>query len=446
MKKIHFIGIGGISLSALATICLHNGYCVSGSDCNNSEIIEKLKAKDIKIYIGHNAQNVHGTDLVVFSSAIKEDNVELQEARRLKIPIISRAKLLGQISQDYGKIISISGSHGKTTTTGMVASIFLMANKNPTVHIGGVLPQIDGNIYVGDKQYFITEACEYCDSFLNLQSFYSVVLNIQKDHIDYFKNMANLQKSFEKFAKRTNKDGFLIINNDDKNCKKLTTKSQKLTYGIENEAIIMAKNIKQNPGAKYAFDLCVLNQKIATIKLSVSGYHNIYNALASICVALLEGIDMSVIKSALESYVLPQRRFQVVSKKHATIIHDYAHHPTEIISAIKTARAMCNKKLIVAFQPHTYSRTQYLFKEFSSCFGQADKLFLCPIYPAREQPIEGVTSEILAKAIAKNNVDVDTVSSLDECKDRLQRYNKRGNYILLLGAGSIVECGKDFDK
>lgn len=446
MKKIHFIGIGGISLSALAIICKHNGYAVSGSDCHDSEILQKLRAKNIEIFIGHNSQNVYGADLVVFSSAIKEDNVEFQEAQRLKIPTISRAQLLGKISQDYEKIISISGSHGKTTTTGMIASIFLQSGKNPTIHIGGVLPQIGGNVFVGDKKYFITEACEYCDSFLNLESFSAVVLNIQKDHIDYFKNMANLQKSFEKFAKNTNKDGFLIINNDDKNCKKLISKAQKLTYGIENNSIVMAKNIKQNSGAKYAFDLCVLNQKIAKIKLSISGYHNIYNALASICVALLEDIDISAIKFALQNYNLPQRRFEVVSKQHATIIHDYAHHPTEIMSSIKTAKAMCKNKLIVAFQPHTYSRSQYLFKEFSKCFSGIDKLLLCPIYPAREKPIDGITSENLAKAIIKNGVDVELVDSLQSCKLELQKYNKRGNYILILGAGNIVELCKEFNK
>lgn len=444
MKKIHFIGIGGISLSALAIICKNNGYDVSGSDCNNSEIMEKLKTLGICVSIGHNPQNVHGADLVVFSSAIKEDNLEIKEAKKLNIPTMSRAQLLGEISRHYEKIISISGSHGKTTTTGMIASIFLEAQKNPTIHIGGILPQIDGNVYVGNNKYFVTEACEYCDSFLNLKSFYSVVLNIQKDHMDYFKNMANLQKSFEKFAKNTNKCGFLIINNDDKNCKKLISKAQTLTYGIENNAMVMAKNIKQNSGAKYCFDLFVLNQKIAKIKLSISGQHNIYNALASICVALLENVDISAIKSALQNYNLPQRRFEIVSKKRATIIHDYAHHPTEIISAIKTAKAMCKNQLIVAFQPHTYSRTQYLFKEFSKCFCGADKLFLCPIYPARENPIEGITSENLAKAIAKNKVDVEALDSLRECQNRLEKYNKRGNYILILGAGNIVEMSKKF--
>lgn len=444
MEKIHFIGIGGISLSALAIICKNNGCVVSGSDCHNSEIIEKLKTMGICVSIGHSPKNVYGADLVVFSSAIKDDNPEIIEAKKLNIPIISRAQLLGEISQHYDKIISISGSHGKTTTTGMVASIFLEAQKNPTIHIGGILPQINGNIHCGDNQYFITEACEYCNSFLNLQSFYAVVLNIQKDHMDYFKNMANLQKSFKKFAKNTNKCGFLIINNDDLLCEKLVTKAQKITYGIQTSALVMAKNITQYKNAKYAFDLFILNQKITTIKLSISGYHNIYNALASICVALLEDIDISTIKLALKNYKLPQRRFEVVSKKHATIIHDYAHHPTEIVSAIKTAKAMCKHKLVVAFQPHTYSRTQYLFKEFSKCFCGADKLLLCPIYPAREKPIDGITSDNLAKAIIKNKVDVESLASLQECKDRLEKYNKQGNYILILGAGNIVELSKEF--
>lgn len=444
MKKIHFVGIGGISLSALALICQNNGFIVSGSDTTESEITQNLIEKGIKVVIGHNADNVFGADLVVYSSAIKCDNIELLTALKLGIPTQSRAQLLGDIANRYKKIISISGSHGKTTTTGMIASIFIEANKNPTVHIGGILPKIGGNVCVGNNDFFITEACEYCDSFLSLNSFYSIVLNIQKDHIDYFKNMSNLQKSFEKFAKNTNNSGFLIINNDDKLCRKLKSNSQVLTYGILAPAIVMAQNIKQKSGAKFNFDLCICNKKIATIHLSASGYHNIYNALASICVALLEDIDISIIKSAISDYQLPERRFEIVSSRRAKIIHDYAHHPTEIISSIKTARAMCKKKLIVAFQPHTYSRTQYLFKEFSLCFENSDKLLLCPIYPAREKPIFRITSEKLAEQIAKNKIDVEVVESLKDCSQKLREYDKKGNYILLLGAGSIVDICKDF--
>lgn len=430
-------------MSALAIICKRMGWLVSGSDSNESLGTKRLAACGIKIFIGHNQNNVIGASVVVYSSAIKPSNPEFQYAKNHGILLISRAQLLGVIAKNYDKVVGISGSHGKTTVTGMIAIIFLHAQKNPTIHIGGNLPDINGNVFVGDKKYFVTEACEYCDSFLSLNCYYSVVLNIQKDHMDYFKKMSNLQNSFKKFAKNTNKNGFLIINNDDKNCQNLKCNSQKITYGIENNSLLMAKNIHKRRGAKYSFDLFVCNQKITRICLSVCGYHNIYNALASIGVALLENIDIFSIKRALKNYRLPERRYELVKKKHATIIHDYAHHPTEIAAAIKTAKSMCKGKLIVAFQPHTFSRTQYLFDEFSKCFCGVDKLFICPIYAAREKPIAGITSENLAKAVAKNGVDVQAVADLDDCKHCLDAFDKKGNYILLLGAGSIVNlCSK----
>ena len=444
LKNIFFIGIGGISQSALAIILKQNGYDVSGSDCVQSNITKKLKKHGICVYIGHNASNINGADLVVYSSAIHNDNPELQQAIAQKIPAVSRSSLLGAIADAHGKVISISGSHGKTTTTGMIAAIFLQAKKNPTIHIGGILPQINGNVRVGSKKYFITEACEYCDSFLSLKSFYSVVLNIQKDHMDYFKNMDNLQKSFENFAKNTKQDGFLIINSDDPQSKMLESKALQISFGIDNSAHVMAKNIRADKNQKYAFDLYVCGIKICKIKLSVNGKHNIYNALAAICVALGEGISIKHIICALKKYKASERRFEAINGTKAMVVHDYAHHPTEIAASIATAKKMCKGKLIVAFEPHTYSRTQYLFDEFAHCFKGVDKLFLCPIYAARENPIIGVTSNSLAAAIKQNGVDVQCENSLQLCFKQLMKYNKRKNFILLLGAGTIVNLCESF--
>lgn len=445
-KNIHFIGIGGISQSALAIILKHNGYNVSGSDCTASIITNKLINMGIKVYIGHNPSNVNGADIVVYSAAIKPDNPEMQQALKLGLATVSRASMLGTIAQAHNKVISVSGSHGKTTTTGMLANIFLQAHKNPTVHIGGNLPQIKGNVRVGSKQYFITEACEYCDSFLSLQSYYSVVLNMQKDHMDYFKNMSNMQKSFNKYAKNTNSSGFLIINADDNKCKKLKTDATIITYGIVNTAHITAKNIKCNNKQKYSYSLYVCGVKTAKIKLSVSGKHNIYNSLAAISVAIAEGISIKHIKKALRNYKTSQRRFEYIKHNKATIVHDYAHHPTEIMASINTAKQMCKGKLIVAFEPHTYSRTKYLYKDFTTCFSGADKLFLCPIYAAREQPIKNINSFKLASAVAKTGVNAEYVSSLEQCYNSIKDYNKKGNFILILGAGTIVDLCKKFAK
>ena len=433
LKNIHFIGIGGISQSALAIILKANGYNVSGSDCTQSNITSKLEKLGIKVFIGHNANNVSGAQMVVYSSAINNSNPEMQEAIKLGIPVVSRASLLGTIADAHKKVISISGSHGKTTATGMLATIFLKANKNPTI-----------NVRVGGKQYFITEACEYCNSFLTLKSYYSVILNIQKDHMDYFKNMHNLQKSFDNFAKNTNNGGFLIVNADDKLSKKLTANACTITYGIDNPAHIMAKKIKCNRNQKYSYNLFVCGIKIAKIKLSVSGKHNIYNSLSAICVAICEGISIAHIKTALKSYKSSERRFEYIKGTKATVVHDYAHHPTEIKASISTAKKMCKGKLIVAFEPHTYSRTKYLFKEFSECFYEADKLYLCPIYPARENPIKNITSPKLTQAVIQNGVDAQYCESLQDCYNKLQEYNKKGNFILLLGAGTIVNMCKSF--
>lgn len=445
-KHIHFVGIGGISLSALATILHKNQFVVSGSDCTQSKLTDKLISMGINVYIGHNESNVNGADLIVYSSAIKPENCELKEAQRLNIPIVSRADMLGTIASAHNKIISVSGSHGKTTTTGMIATIFLLARKNPTIHIGGILPQIKGNVLSGGKDYFITEACEYCDSFLSLKSYYSIVLNVQKDHMDYFKNMSNLQKSFEKFAKNTNNNGFLVINADDENCKKLKTESNIISYGIKNNAIVCAKQIKANNKQQFSFSLYVCGIKLTRIKLSVSGRHNIYNSLAAIAVAISEGIKIKYIKRALKTYKTSERRFEQIKGNKAIVVHDYAHHPTEIAASISTAKNMCKGKLIVAFEPHTYSRTSYLFKEFSKCFSGADKLILCPIYPAREAPIKNITSQRLANAVAKEGVNVQCVQSLDECFNKLKLYNKKGNFILLLGAGTIEKLCKNFKE
>lgn len=444
LKNIHFIGIGGISQSALAIILKANGYNVSGSDCTTSNITTKLEKLGIKVFIGHNANNVQGAQMVVYSSAIHASNPEMAEAQKLGIPAVSRASLLGAVAEAHSKVISISGCHGKTTATGMLATIFLLAKKNPTVHIGGNLPQINGNVRVGGKQYFITEACEYCDSFLSLNSFYSVVLNIQKDHMDYFKNMTKMQKSFDNFAKNTNEKGFLIINADDPLSKKLSSNACIVSFGINNSAHIMAKDIRCNKHQKYSYNLYVCGIKIARIKLSVSGRHNIYNSLASICVAICEGIGIRHIKRALKKYKSSERRFEQIKGTKATVVHDYAHHPTEIEASISTARKMCKGKLIVAFEPHTYSRTKYLFKEFGECFYEADKLYLCPIYPAREAPIKNITSQKLTQALVQNGVDAQCCESLQDCFNHLQKYNKKGNFILLLGAGTIVNLCENF--
>lgn len=443
-QQIHFIGIGGISLSALAIMLKKQGYKITGSDiCQNKET-KMLQKNGIEVFIGHSQQNVKGANLVVFSSAIKPDNPEIIFAKNNHIKLISRAELLGVVASSHKKVIAISGTHGKTTTTAMISSILLKANKNPTIHIGANLPIINGNVRVGSKEYFVTEACEYCNSFLTLKSYYAVILNVQKDHMDYFSNLSNLQKSFKNFAKNTNKQGFLIVNNDDKFCRALKTQSQKISFAINSSAHVCAKNLKQNSRQQYSFNLFVLGRNLGRIKLAALGRHNVYNALASITIALLEGVSFCKIKQSLKHFKTCDRRFEKIKNCKAKIIHDYAHHPTEIIASIQTAKQITNKKLIVAFEPHTYSRTQYLWKEFCRCFNGADELVLCPIYAAREKPIEGITSSKLASKIKNTGLITHSVESLTECYDILKQFNKKGNTILILGAGTINTVAEMF--
>lgn len=442
MKNIHIIGIGGISLSGLATILINNGYVVSGSDTVKTNITEKLEKLGIKVYYRHDASNISGADTVVYSFAISQDNPEIVEAKRLGITILSRAELMGKIASSYKKVISIAGSHGKTTTTGMISTIFIYANKKPTIHIGGELPIIGGNICLGGKDYFITEACEYHDSFLFLNSDISVILNVQPDHLDYFKNMSNLQNSFEKFAKNTKLNGLVVINKEDVNCNKISCNAKTITYGI-NSGILHAENIYE-VNECYCYDLYLGKNFLFKVELSVEGEHNIYNSLAAIAVALNEKIKPETIKLALKEYLPSKRRFNKLKiDGKALVVHDYAHHPTEIAANIKSAMHLTKGKLVVVFEPHTFSRTQYLWKEFTECFSGADLVLLTPIYPAREPPIEGITSDNLAKCI--KNVQANTAKNFEEAYNCLQRYlNCPDNTILILGAGTIVHLAEMF--
>ncbi len=454
MKHIHFVGIGGISQSALALLCKEKGYTVSGSDTTLSDITKRLFASGVTVYKGHHASNISGADLIVVSNAISKDNPELVAAKEQKIKVISRAQLLASICRGYKKVISVAGTHGKTTTTGMLATIFLLAGKNPTVHIGGELPLIGGNVYIGGKEYFITEACEYCDSFLKLKSYASVILNIQKDHMDYFKKMANLQKSFNKFAKNTKDGGYLVKNNDDARCQKITKCGLSILFAVSNmqqynpnAAHIMAKNIAADEENKYSYDLFVCGQNMGRVLLSVPGKHNISNSLAATAVALQEGIGPDVIIMALGKYKSSKRRYQqICTYKGAKIIHDYAHHPTEIAATISATIGCSSGALHVVFEPHTYSRTKYLYKEFCNCFDGADSIIIPPIYPAREQPIAGVTNNWLVKGLIAKGKDATAASSLSHAFAILNKQIKPNDTVLLLGAGTIEHMSSMFLK
>ena len=441
IKSAYFIGIGGVSMSALALLLLDKGIKVYGSDLRLSEVTRQLQQKGIDVVDGSAPHFVEECDICIVTGAVGEDNQDLILARKLGKKVYSRAELLGALASEK-KCISIAGTHGKTTTTGMLATIMLFAGLDPMIHVGGVLNEIGSNLHIGKGEYFLTEACEYKDSFLSLKSDISVILNIEPDHLDYFKTVDNLQKSFEKFAKNTKKYGFLVKNSNIKG--DLFKGLNVLSFGFDKRSIVQAQNIREYEKAKYAYDLFVCDEFVGEVYLSAFGKHNVENSLAAIGVALLLDIDFKDIQKGLKEYKGVARRMDLVREKGPMIIHDYAHHPTEIESTIDACRRI-NKNLIVVFQPHTFTRTRDLYEEFLSCFAKCSQVWLLPIYPAREKLIVNISSKRLSDDLTKKGVKSRYFSSFDECKKAILGYEQKYLFAIL-GAGDIEELAQSLKK
>ncbi len=430
--KYHFIGIGGVSMSALARILKSQGNYVSGSDIHNSSLLEKLAMSGVVVYFSHAAKNVEGMDIVVYNSAISQDNVELARAKELGIKILSRAQLLKQISEEYNHIIAVSGAHGKTTTTAMITETFILAGLYPTAHLGGILKSQNTNLILGKEKFFITEACEYKDNFLSLSPSVGVILNVEPEHLDYFKTFENVCKSFEKFAKNSK----VIVAND------------KLDISLDNpikfgDCGYRAKNIIPLKRGRFKFDCYFENRKLFSVKMNVIGKYNIYNALACIAVCKYYNIDNKIIKRAIEKFQGVKRRFECKSKR-PFIVHDYAHHPSEIKSVIAATKSFINGKLIVAFQPHTYSRTKLLMHEFLEALELCDEIYVIKTYSAREKPIKGGTAKDLFNNLIKKKKNVEYFANLDCCYNYILENLKKRDTLLILGAGDIDELADRF--
>ena len=446
IQTIYIIGIGGISLSALARILQEKNIEVLGSDLTENEMIEALIKDGFEIKIGSAHEFVKRADAVIYTSAVSNDNSDIALAKKLGKRVLSRAELLGKISEEY-KTISISGTHGKTTTTGMISNIFLIAGKDPSIHIGGILNNINSNYRVGKGDYFITEACEYKDSFLSLKSHIGVILNIKEDHLDYFRNIDNIFSSFQKFAQNISKNGILVYNFDDFLAKKIKFNGKSVSFGLNELSDICAKNIKEYQKGRYSFDVFYMGKEIGKINLPVYGFHNIYNALASIAVGLCQGIDFESIKTGIEEFKGIKRRFEFISNENGNlIIHDYAHHPDEITATLKTCRELGYQKVILIFQPHTYSRTRDLYNEFLSCFQKADETWLLPIYPAREKPIKNITSKKICEDMRRSHFKSFYFSSFENCKKRILDKRRKDTLFAILGAGDIEKLAYDLKK
>jgi len=446
-KKIHCIGIGGIGLSAIAEILLSRGYEVSGSDMKESAETVRLASKGARVFIGHRAENVEQADLLVFSAAVGQDNPEMKRAEERGIPILSRAQMLGLLMQEYENSIAVSGTHGKTTTTSMVSLILERAKLEPTILVGGNLTEIGGNVKVGHSRYFITEACEYMDSFLSLKPKIEIILNIDSDHLDYFKDIDHIVSSFDKFAHLVPGSGTIIAYDANPFVNQVIRDLDNVvTFGLSENCDYYAANIKFNEDGMPSFDVCHDGKLLSRVQLAVPGEHNILNALAAFTCACVLGVEPALTKKTLEAYHGTQRRFDLVgtTARGVKIVDDYAHHPTEIKATLSASENVPHNKLWCIFQPHTYTRTIALFDEFADAFEKADHLILAEIYAAREKNIYKISSAQLAEKIKETHPDKDVLFMEDfaAIADYVDSQAQRGDMVITMGAGDIYKVGE----
>lgn len=448
---IHFIGIGGISMSGLAEILLDEHFTVSGSDNKASSLTEHLARLGAKIYIGQKASNIESSvQVVVYTAAIHEDNEEYQEVVKRGLPMLSRAELLGQLMTNYKIPIAVAGTHGKTTTTSMLSHILLAGEKDPTISVGGILKAINGNIRVGGSEVFVTEACEYTNSYHHFFPKISIILNIEEDHMDFFKDINDIRNSFHTFAKLLPSDGTLIINGEINHLDDILEglDCQVLIYDLNKaDADFSAAEIRHDANGNISFLLLVKGQEAGRIQLSVNGLHNVSNALAAIAAASLLDVPMEKIQEGLLSFEGTDRRFQYKGDVNGFhIVDDYAHHPTEIRATLEAAKSYPHKETWCVFQPHTYSRTKAFFHEFADALSLADHIVLADIYAARETDTLGVSSRLLAEEIAQKGCDVHYFPSFDEIQSFILENCKKDDLLITMGAGDVVNIGENLLK
>lgn len=466
--RIHFIGIGGISMSGLAEVLLEEHFTISGSDAKESELTKKLERLGAVIHYGHSASHIQpGTDAVVYTAAVHKDNPEYQAAMANGIPLLSRAELLGQMMNNYRQSVAVAGTHGKTTTTSMITQILLAANADPTISVGGILPAIGGNIRVGHSACFVTEACEYTNSFLHFYPKYSVILNIEEDHMDFFKDIDDIRHSFRLFAENTSPDGALIMNSEIDGLAPLLAglPCGVVTYGFDSknssfypenityqesgfaQFTIMHgthQTVHSEDGANARFLTWKETEKVCDVSLRVPGRHNISNALAAAALAVTMGVPAKAIEEGLHAFCGTDRRFQVKGSLHgATIVDDYAHHPTEISATLSAAKNFPHTRMICVFQPHTYSRTKAFLDDFASALSGADIVVLADIYAARETDTLGVSSVDILERLKKRGCECYYFPSFEEIEKFLLKKVMNGDLLITMGAGDILKVGED---
>ena len=440
-KKIHFIGIGGISMSGLAEIIFNKGYKVTGSDMKHSLTTDHLEKIGIPVYYPQAASNIaDDVDLVVYTAAIHDDNPELASARERNIETMTRSTFLGLLMHHFDYPICVSGTHGKTTTTSMLSHALLAADLDPTITVGGILKSIHGNIRIGHSDYFLTEACEYCDSFLDFFPRVGVILNIEEDHLDYFKDIDQIRSSFQKFAKKIPQDGFLAINGTIPAVSELTAplNCQVETFGINADHDWSAKNIAYNEKACAGFDVYYKGNFMEHIQLHVPGEHNVYNCLATCSVCHHLGVSLDVLNKGLESFSGADQRFEIKGEVDGiTLVDDYAHHPTEIAATLEVAKNYPHKNFYVVFQPHTYTRTRAFLDDFAKALSQAENVIITDIYAAREKDPGDISAKDIVTKMKAYDKEALYMKSFDEIAAYLKAHATAGDVILTMGAGNV---------
>ena len=443
--RAHLVGIGGVSMAPLAEVLHGMGVIVSGSDMKESKTVEHLRTLGIQVIIGHFAENVQGKDLVIRTAAVHDDNPEIAAAHAANIPVYERAQAWGALMTDYKHALCISGTHGKTTTTSMCTHISMAAQMDPTVMIGGTLPLLHAGHRVGKGDTIILESCEYCNSFLSFRPTTAVILDIEADHLDFFKDLADVENSFRRFADLVPAEGGVIVANaDDRNTMDTLDGLDRniITFGMGSYADVYCENLEYVNGVGQ-FDLMQDGKKLTHIELSVPGKHNVKNALAAAAAALTVDAPAEAIAAGLHAFRGAERRFQFKGEYHGAMIYDdYAHHPGELHVLMDTVRTLGYERIICAFQPHTYTRTKALFGDFVRELGRPDITLLAEIYAAREKNTLGISSKDLAERIP----GAEYCATLDDVKRRLEELAKPGDLILTVGAGDIYTVGEAMVK
>ena len=446
-ERVHLVGIGGIGMSGIAQLLLAQGAQVSGSDLKHSPLIEKLKGLGAEIFIGHSSSNVHNADLVVYSSAVGQDNPELLAAHSRGIAVLRRAQALDALANQK-KAIAVTGAHGKTTTTSLISHILVNCGLKPTVCVGGELFSLNGNALLGKGEYFVLEADESDGSFLSLNPLYSVVTNIDREHLDYYRDLEHIARTFQKYMSNTKDEGCIFFCQDDANLARIARSLDKRTFsfGLTPEADIFAKDIKIK-GASSRFSCIYQDRNLGEVILQIPGRHNICNALAAVAVGLEVGLEFKPIQDALASYSGVRRRLQLkLDEKDILIFDDYAHHPTEIRATLEALKNFKHKRILAVFQPHRYTRTKFLMEEFGSCFKGVDYLIVTDIYAASEAPIAGVSAKGICQKAQEAKIKSVRFLSKEDILEHLLKEIQPGDLVAIMGAGDITRIADALAK